>query len=210
MALFVVGARRYYEAVKRMPDTKPSAEMLPVPVELVARRICVIRGQRVMLDSDLADLYQVPTKVFNQAVRRNAKRFPADFMFQLTEAEAAGLRSQIVTLEAGRGRYSKYAPLAFTEHGVAMLASVLRSDRAIQMSILIVRAFVKLRELLATNKALAQRIDQLTATVKDHAALFDIVIRDIEKLDKKFSKEIRRIQNPRRRKARIGFHLPER
>jgi hypothetical protein len=85
-----------------------------------------------MLDSDLAELYQVPTKALNQAVRRNAHRFPADFMFQLTEEEATALRSQSVTLEAGRGRHSKYAPLAFTEHGVAMLAAVLNSDRAVQ------------------------------------------------------------------------------
>jgi hypothetical protein len=120
-----------------MPDKKSPAENLPVPVDLVTRRIYVIRGQRVMLDSDLADLYQVPTKALNQAVRRNTDRFPQDFMFQLTEEEAAVLRSQIVTLEKGRGRYPKYAPLAFTEHGVGMLASVLHRDRAVQMSFLL-------------------------------------------------------------------------
>lgn len=103
---------------------------------------------------------QVPTKRLNEAVCRNLKRFPEDFMFQLTEQEASALRSQFATLEKGRGRYSKYAPLAFTEHGVAMLSAVLGSDRAVQMSILIVRAFVKVRELLATHKALAAKIEQ--------------------------------------------------
>jgi hypothetical protein len=100
-------------------------------------------------------------------------------------------------------------PFAFTEHGVPMLATVLRSDRAIQMSIFIVRAFVKLREVLASNKALAQRVHQLTTTVKDHAALFEIVIQDIQKLDKKFATEFRLLKSPHRRKPRIGFHIPE-
>ena len=102
---------------------------LPVPLELIERRIYVIRGQKVMLDADLAELYEVETRALNQAVRRNGSRFPGDFMFQLTEREAAALRSRFVTLEKGRGSHSKYAPLAFTEHGVAMLSSVLNSDR---------------------------------------------------------------------------------
>jgi ORF6N domain len=126
-------------------------------------------------------------------------------MFQLTEREAAALRSQFVTLEKGRGRHSKYAPLVFTEHGVAMLSSVLNSDRAIQMNIIIIRAFVKLREVLATHKDLARKIDQLSATQKDHAALFTIVIKDIESLAKGVRTEFKRLQSPRRRKARIGF-----
>jgi hypothetical protein len=100
----------------------PPASQLPVPVELIERRIYLIRGQKVMLDGDLAELYQVPTRALNQAVRRHRDRFPEDFMFQLTEQEASALRSQIVILERGRGRYSKYVPLAFTEHGVAMLS----------------------------------------------------------------------------------------
>ena len=181
---------------------------LPVPVELVARRIYFVRGQRVMLDSDLAELYQVSTKALNQAVRRNPLRFPEDFMFRLTEKEVESLRSQSVTSKDGRGG-RRYLPYAFTEHGVPMLATVLRSDRAIQMSIFIVRAFVKLREVLASNKALAQRVHQLTATVKDHAALFEIVIPDIQKLDKRIGTEFRLLSGPRRRKTRIGFHIPE-
>jgi phage regulator Rha-like protein len=183
------------------------AGQLPVPVELVARRIYIIRGQRVMLDSDLAELYQVTTKRLNEAVRRNSERFPEDFMFQVTEGDLESLRSQFATSNEGRGG-RRYLPYAFTEHGVAMLSSVLRSERAVQMSILIVRAFVKLREVLATNRALAQRIESLTATQRDHAALFDIVIKDIQSLDKKLTGEIRKLKAPRRRKARIGFHVP--
>src|SRR5207249_10373362 len=129
----------------------------------------LIRGHKVMRDADLAELYRVETKVFNQAVRRNLKRFPQDFMFRLSKEESSFLRSQIVTLEKGRGRYSKYPPLAFTEHGVSMLSAVLNSDRAVQMSILIVRAFVKLREILATHKDLAARMEKLEEAQQRHA-----------------------------------------
>jgi len=167
----------------------PSASQLVVPAQLIERRIYLIRGQKVMLDSHLAELYQVPTKALNQAVRRNAHRFPNDFMFQLTEEEAPALRSQIVTLEEGRGRYSKYAPLAFTELGVAMLSSVLNSERAVQMNILIMRAFLRLRELLATNTELARKIGQIESTQKQHAralqehgSILVSVIQDIQKL----------------------------
>ena len=146
-----------------MPPNKmvSPAGALAVPVELIERRIYLIRGQKVMLDADLAELYQVQTKVFNQAVKRNVDRFPNDFMFRLNAAEATALRSQFVTLEKGRGRYSKYAPYAFTEQGAAMLSSVLNSDRAVQMSIHIVRVFVKLREMIATHKDLALKIDEI-------------------------------------------------
>jgi hypothetical protein len=134
----------------------------------------------------------------NQAVRRNIDRFPEDFMFQLTAQEASTLRSQIVILEKGRGRYSKYAPLAFTELGVAMLSSVLNSDRAVQMNILIMRAFVRLREALATNEALARRIDEPAATQHEHAIALVGIIR-----------EIKQLKAPRRRKLRIGFYTDE-
>lgn len=180
---------------------------LGMPVELIARRIYLVRGQRVMLDSDLAELYQVTTKALNQAVRRNSRRFPDDFLFQLTEEEAAALRSQSVTSNQGRGG-RRYLPYAFTELGVAMLSSVLNSERAVQMNIVIMRAFVKLREVLAANKTLARRVEQLAATQKSHAALFEIVIADIQKLDRKLASEIRLLNAPRRRKIRIGFHLP--
>jgi hypothetical protein len=114
-----------------------------------------------MLDADLATLYGVPTKRLNEAVRRNLSRFPESFMFTLSREEAESLRSQIATLETGRGRYSKYAPNAFTEHGVVMLSSVLNSERAIQMSIQVVNAFVRLRQIVEHHKDIAARIEKL-------------------------------------------------
>ena len=117
-----------------------------IPSERIEKLIFLIRGQKVMLDSNLAELYDVPTKVFNQAVKRNKSRFPSDFMFQLTSEEFDILRSQIVTLETGRGRHRKYLPYAFTEQGVAMLSSILRSKRAVNVNIEIMRAFVRLRK----------------------------------------------------------------
>ena len=178
---------------------------MTVPAQIIERRIYLIRRQKVMLDSDLAEIYQVPTRTLNQAVRRNIERFPEDFMFKLTEQEGLSLRSQIVILEKGRGRYSKYAPLAFTEHGVAMLSSVLSSPRAVQMSILIIRAFVKLRELLATHKDLARKIKKLETTQKDHAVMFALVVKDIGTLAKNVNMQFKKLQAPRRRKPRIGF-----
>jgi len=127
--------------------------------ETVERRILLIRGQKVMLDSDLAELYRVQTKVLNQAVKRNTKRFPGDFMFQLNLQEVRNSRSQIVTLKQGQN--VKYRPYAFTEHGILMLSSVLSSERAVQVNIEIMRAFVRLRELIASNKDLSKRLDVL-------------------------------------------------
>lgn len=146
-----------------------------MPSERIVSKIYIIRNRKVMLDRDLAELYGVVTKVLNQAVKRNIKRFPPDFMFQLTKEEYQNLisqivisssneslRSQIVTLEKGqRGRYSKYLSFAFTEQGVAMLSSVLNSDRAIEVNIQIIRTFTQLRELLATNEALHHKIMEL-------------------------------------------------
>jgi hypothetical protein len=148
-----------------MPKSKTSKlsiiSQIPVPLEIIERRILLVRGQKVMLDVDLAELYQVPTKVFNQAVKRNPGRFPEDFMFQLTKEEFEYLRSQFVTSNvSGRGG-RRYLPFAFTEHGVAMLSSVLNSQRAVQMNILIIRAFIKLREMLATHKDLARKMEEL-------------------------------------------------
>jgi len=161
-----------------------------MPIESITRRIYSIRGRKVMLDADLAELYQVATKVLNQAVRRNPDRFPEDFMFQLSTAEAAALRSQFVTLDKGRGRYGKYRPYAFTEHGVAMLSSVLRSKPAVQMNIFIIRAFVQIRELLAANKDLAERLEKLEANQKKHASIIGLLVNEIEvlKLPPKSSK----------------------
>ena len=139
-----------------------------VPIELVEKRIYLIRGHRVMLDSDLAELYGVATKVLLQAVKRNLNRFPEDFMFLLKYQDVAALRSQIVTLKKGRGEHRKYLPYVFTEQGVAMLSSVLNSDRAVQVNIAIMRAFVKLREMLSTNKELAHKLAQLERKIEKH------------------------------------------
>ena len=123
----------------------------------VEQRIFLIRGQKVMLDADLAELYGVPTKSLNLAVKRNADRFPEDFAFQLSEEEVAGLRFQFETSKRGRGG-RRYRPFVFTEQGVAMLSSVLRSPRAVQVNIAIMRAFVRLREMLMSNADLARKL----------------------------------------------------
>ncbi len=135
-----------------------------VPADHIANRIFVIRGKRVMLDRDLAELYGVEVRTLNQAVTRNVNRFPSDFMFKLSESELKtdpSLRSQFVILDKGRGRYSKFPPRAFTEQGVAMLSSVLISKRAIQVNIQVIRAFIHLRELLATNAQLRTKIEAM-------------------------------------------------
>ncbi|MEZ5515757.1 MAG: ORF6N domain-containing protein [Steroidobacteraceae bacterium] len=131
----------------------------------IADQIRIVRGQRVLLDSDLAELYGVETRMLNQAVRRNIERFPADFLLQLTESEVNSLRSQIVILKRGRGQHRKFVPLAFTEHGAIMAATVLNSPRAIEMSVYVVRAFLKLRELLSSNAELARKLDALEKSV---------------------------------------------
>ena len=134
--------------------------------ERIEEAILLVRGQRVMLDRDLAALYGVETKNLNKAVRRNAERFPADFMFQLTAEEAESLRFQFGTLK--RGQHSKYLPQVFTQEGVAMLSSVLRSPRAIQVNIAIMRVFVRLREASAMHKELAQKLTDLERKIESH------------------------------------------
>lgn len=132
-----------------------------VPVEHIARSVLVLRGQKVLLDAELAALYGVTAKRFNEQVRRNRERFPADFMFQLTAEEHSALRSQFATLKPGRGQHRKYLPYAFTEHGAIMAATILNSPRAVEMSVYVVRAFVKLREFLVSNKDLARKLAAL-------------------------------------------------
>jgi hypothetical protein len=140
-----------------------SAAFPLVTANEIDRAILLVRGQKVLLDSDLASLYGVATRSLNQAVRRNPERFPQDFMFQLTSDEARLLRSQTVTLKPGRGRHPKYRPHVFTEQGVAMLSSVLRSPRAVRANVEIMRAFVRLRRLLESNAGLASKLDALEA-----------------------------------------------
>jgi phage regulator Rha-like protein len=136
--------------------------LVSVPVEHITQAILILRGHKVLLDTDLAALYEVSTKRFNEQVRRNRERFPEDFMFQLTTEELAALRSQIATLKGGgRGQHRKYLPYAFTEHGAIMAAMILNSPRAVEMSVYVVRAFVQLREMLSSNRELARRFAQL-------------------------------------------------
>jgi phage regulator Rha-like protein len=145
----------------------------------IERRIYLIRKQKVMLDSDLAELYGVTTKRLNEQVRRNLKRFLADFMFELNTEETSFLRSQFATLKTGRGQHRKYLPYVFTEQGVSMLSTVLNSDRAIQVNIAIMRTFVQLREILATHKDLAQKLEALE---KKYDRQFKVVFDAIRQL----------------------------
>ena len=164
-----------------------------VPLERIERAIIVVRGEKVMLDSELAEIYGVETRIWNQAVRRNINRFPVDFMFQLTVAEEASLRSQIVISNEGRGG-RRYLPYAFTEHGALMLANVLNSERAAQTSVQVVRAFVKLRQMLSSNAELARK---LAAMEKKYDAQFKVVFDAIRQL----------MSPPTRPKREIGFHV---
>ena len=149
--------------------------MEPMPQESIERKIRTIRDKQVMLDRDLAGLYQVPTKVLNQAVKRNLGRFPEDFMFQLTKKEAS--RSQIVTLK--RGQNIKYLPYVFTEQGVAMLSSVLNSEVAISVNIQIIRTFVNLRRMITTRQELWIKIDEMDKNYNKH---FQVVFKAIKLL----------------------------
>lgn len=166
-----------------------------IPVEIIERKIYLIRGHKVMLDSDLAKLYDVETRVLNQAVRRNIDRFPDDFMFSLTREEIMRI-SQIVTSSGhGKLKFSKNV-LVFTEHGVAMLSSVLNSPRAIQVNIQLMRTFAKLRELLIQHKDLAERLDDLE---KKYNSQFKVVFDAIRQL----------MTPPEPKKRKIGFEVKE-
>jgi ORF6N domain len=149
-----------------------------VPVEGITRSILILRGQRVLLDAGLAGLYGVSTKRLNEQVRRNLDRFPEDFMFQLTAEEVTALRSQIATskITASNRGGRRYLPYAFTEHGAIQAANTLNSPRAVEMGIYVVRAFVQLRELLASNKDLARRLDQLEARIEKKLTTHDDAI----------------------------------
>jgi hypothetical protein len=148
----------------------------------IESRIYTVRGQRVMLDRDLAALYEVETRVFNQAVKRNAKRFPEDFMFQLLPEEWEALRSQIVTLNAGRGGHTKYRPHVFTEQGVAMLSGVLNSDRAISMNIAIMRAFVEIRKAALLSADMQEQLRAIQDRLSEHDTQLSGIYDAIENL----------------------------
>jgi len=153
--------------------------VISVTVDTIASRIVTLRGQRVILDADLAALYGIETRRLNEQVRRNAERFPADFMFTLGQDEWEALRSQIATLNTGRGQHRKYLPYVFTEHGAIMAATVLNSTRAVEVSIFVVRAFVQLRELLAGHKELAKRLDELETRIERKLMTHDQTITNI-------------------------------
>ncbi len=165
-----------------------------VPAELIERKIYLIRGHKVLLDSDLAELYGVEVKHLKRQVRRNITRFPEDFMFQLRKEEHDSLRSHFGTLK--RGGHSKYFPYVFTEQGVAMLSSVLNSERAIQVNIAIMRTFVKLREMLLTHKDLARKLSDIE---KKYDSQFKVVFDAIRQL----------MTPPEPKKRKIGFEVRE-
>jgi hypothetical protein len=165
-----------------------------IPESVIEQKIYLIRGQRVMLDKDLANLYQVPTKRLNEQVKRNNRRFPKDFAFLLTQQEVAILRSQFATSRWGGQRYFPYA---FTEQGVAMLSSVLNSEKAIEVNIAIMRAFVKLRQILSTNKELAQKLKELEQRLEKHDTEIHAIFEAIRQL----------MTPPDKPKRKIGFHI---
>jgi hypothetical protein len=168
-----------------------------MPAVAVESRILFLRHQRVILDADIAELYGVPVRVLNQQVKRNQQRFPADFVLQLTAKEHEILRSQIVISRDTHGG-RRYPPYAFTEHGAIMAATVLNSERAVQMSVFVVRAFVHLRDMLATNRRLAGKIDELENRLDTNDSLILDIIAAIKEL-----------MTPRKkRRVRIGFQLP--
>ncbi len=154
-------------------------ENLIVPDEIISSKIYLIRNQKVMLDRDLAELYQVETKVLKQAVKRNINRFPEDFMFELTKNEFDNLRSQIVTSSWGGTRY---LPSVFTEQGVAMLSSVLKSDRAISVNIKIIRIFTKMRDLLNDNLSLRLEIEDIKKKMNNHDKNIELVFSYLDEL----------------------------
>jgi hypothetical protein len=170
-----------------------------VPTETIERSIFMIRGMRVMLDKDLAELYGIETKALKQAVKRNADRFPSDFMFTLSKQEFADLRSQFVTSSSEQWGGARYMPMVFTEQGVAMLSSVLRSRRAIEVNIAIMRVFVRLREMMVAHKELAVKLRELEGRIQDHdeqiVAIFDAI------------RQLMTPSTPQRKK--IGFEVKE-
>ena len=180
--------RRIFPPMKMIKPKKPIESL-----------ILNVRGQKVILDTDLAELYGVTTKVFNQAMKRNADRFPEDFMFQLEAQEFALLRSQIVTSNVGRGG-RRYAPYAFTEHGAIMAATVLNSPEAVAMSVFVVRAFMQMRERLIANAAILKRLAEIDKTLLEHDSALNIIWTKLQPL---------LAPPPDPPRPEIGFHIKE-
>ena len=183
--------------VAKCNHQRPMSKAIAVLARRVESRILLVRGHRVILDSDLAELYSVKVKTLNQQVKRNARRFPDDFVIRLSAEEAANLRSQIVTSSSGYGG-RRYLPYAFTEHGAIMAASVLNSKRAVEMSIFVVRAFVRMREALMANRQLLSKLADIERRVEGHDANIQELIEAIRELMQPLPASGRR----------IGFTLP--
>ena len=179
------------------PDRRPEPKQSKGLVISIASEIVVLRRQKVILDTDLAELYRVSVKRLNEQVKRNRERFPPDFMFQLTRRENDGLRSQIATSKSGSGG-RRFRPYAFTEHGAIMASTVLNSRPAVKMSVFVVRAFVRLREMLSANRQIAARIEELEQRLETHDGTILDIIDAIRRLTKP----------PAKRRRRIGFDLP--
>ena len=175
-----------------MSRTSSKSEI--VPIEVIISKIIFVRGEKVLLDRDLAELYGVETKVLKQAVRRNIKRFPNDFMLELTKEEFEHWRSQFVTSNADKMGL-RYRPMVFTEQGVAMLSSVLRSNRAIEVNIAIMRAFVQLRKMISSHKELAHKLSELEQRLEGHDEQIQIVFEAIKQL----------MEPPKKSGKKIGF-----
>jgi hypothetical protein len=167
-----------------------------VALEEIERKIFLLRGERVMFDHELAEIYQVETKVLNQAVKRNLKRFPADFMFQLSESEFETIRSQNVTASK---RNIRFRPYVFTEHGAVMLATILNSPTAVEASIVVVRAFVRMRAMLALHQDLADRVEELEKVTDYHGQKFGAVSALLSEI----------MRDPKYLKRKIGFVEPK-
>ncbi|MCW3105319.1 MAG: DNA-binding protein [Bacteroidetes bacterium] len=171
-----------------------------VPDEIVMNKIYLIRGQKVMLDKDLAELYNVETKRLKEAVKRNSSRFPIDFMFELTQREVDLLRSQIATSKAGRGG-TRYLPMVFTEHGVLMLSTVLNNERAISVNIQIIRIFTQMRKMLNDTTEIRLEIEKIKKKLDNHDKNMELVFQCLDEL-------IEKKENPKERKP-IGFKIPK-
>jgi len=178
----------------KLAREKVLRKAVSIPIDLIQGRILLIRGRRIIMDYDLAALYGVTTARLNEQVRRNIERFPEDFVFQLGKQEFAALMSQIATSNAGRGGRRKL-PYAFTEHGAIMAAGVLSSPRAVEVSVYVVRAFVRLREVLASNKELAKKLDELERKLSAHDKAIVQLVNAIRQL----------MTPPERKKRSIGF-----
>jgi len=157
-------------------------KIIAMELQVIHEKIYTVRGHKIMLDFDLATLYMIENKRLKEAVRRNIKRFPPDFMYELTQQEYQSLRSQFATLEIGRGKYAKYLPFAFTEQGIAMLSSVIHSEKAIEMNIAIMRAFIAIRQFVLQYNDLAEQIVEIKQSVSNHNEQLNQIYNAIETL----------------------------